>query len=151
MFSFIVKNFGFLKSVPLLAYIFDSWLKIYALVRNPELLDWIDEIESELIKWEDVTISIHKYGGTQFNCNGKEIGHLHSNGLLDILYNQKVKAQLLKDGRIQAHHVFKNSGWVSFYLKTYEDKEYAKRLLSISYSSNYLNYIPDNLLLPPTF
>lgn len=134
MFSFIVKNFGFLKSVPLAAYVFDSWLKVYALIRNPELLNWIDEIESEVLKWPGVTISMHKYGGIQFNFKGKEIGHLHSNGLLDILYSQKVKTRLLKDGRIQAHHVFKNSGWISFYINNSDDKKYAKKLLSISYS-----------------
>lgn len=135
IFSFIVKHFSFLKSIPLLPHLFDSCLKIWAFVFKSELLDWIDEIEAEVLKWEGTSISMHKYGGMQFNCNGKEIGHLHSNGLLDILYSRNIKHQLLAAGRIEPHHVFKDSGWISFYLQSSEDKTYAQKLLLISYSS----------------
>jgi hypothetical protein len=133
IFSFIVKNFGFLKTVPLLPYLFDSWLKIWTFVSRAELLDWLDEIEAEVLKWEGTSISMHKYGGMQFNCNGKEIGHLHSNGLLDVLFSRKVKDRLLTDGRIEPHHVFENSGWISFYLESFDDKKYAQNLLFMSY------------------
>jgi hypothetical protein len=108
-------------------------LKMSALVSGSDLPDWIDEIEAEVLKWQGTSISMHRYGGVQFNCMGKEMGHLHSNGLLDVLYSQKIKAKLLTDARIEHHHIFKNSGWISFYLKSFDDMKYAQRLLMISY------------------
>jgi len=93
----------------------------------------MDEIEAEVLSWKGTTTSMHKYGGLQFNCNGREIGHLHSNGLLDVLYNREIKQQLLIQGRIQQHHLFEKSGWVSFYILDYQDKVYASELLELAY------------------
>jgi hypothetical protein len=129
MFGFVIKYLGFLKSVPGLALLFDFWLKIYTLFINPDMLDWIDEIGAEVLKWEDTSLSTHKYGGLQFNYKGKELGHIHSNGLLDMLLSRKIKQQLLKDGRIQDHHSFKNTGWISFYMHNKCDADYAVHLL----------------------
>lgn len=80
LFSFTVKYFGFLKVVPFLPLVFDSLLKLWALVAKPRLLDWSDELEAEILSWENTTVSLHKYGGLQFNFKKHEIGHLHSNG-----------------------------------------------------------------------
>ncbi|TDQ08397.1 hypothetical protein ATK78_2910 [Pedobacter metabolipauper] len=93
----------------------------------------MDEIESDVMSREGASVGLHKYGGLQFNYYGKEIGHLHSNGLLDILFDRKVKQELLLEGKINHHHVFKNSGWISFYIQDAGDMNYAKELLSIAY------------------
>ncbi len=93
----------------------------------------MDVIEAEVSTWENITIHLHKYGGLQFDYGGKEIGHIHSNGLLDMLLNRKLKAELMTDGRIQDHHSFRNSGWISFYMRTEEDKYYAIALLRLGY------------------
>ncbi|WP_233603283.1 luciferase family protein [Pedobacter sp. KBW06] len=133
VFSFVVRHLGFLKDVPLLPHVFDSLLKFRVFLRNPVLLDWLDEIEAEVLQWEGTVVGLHQYGGIQFDHKGKEIGHLHSNGLLDVLYTREMKLLLLKEGRIQPHHVFEKSGWISFYILTKEDKNYAKELLKIAY------------------
>lgn len=133
LFSFVVSDLSFLKHVPLFPLVFDSLLKIRTFVTKPYLLDWFDEIEAEVLRWEETDISLHRYGGLQFNCKGKEIGHLHSNGLLDVLYSKDTKLRLLKEGRIEPHHVFEKSGWISFYIFSNEDKDYAKELLKRAY------------------
>lgn len=138
LFSFVVRHLGFLKIIPLFPHVFDSMLKLFMLVHKSNVLDWLDEIEAEVLSWEGTSTSMHKYGGLQFNCNGKEIAHLHSNGLLDVLYNQKIKQQLLEWGRIEPHHVFEKSGWISFYIVNYHDKAYAKELLQIAYRRTLL-------------
>lgn len=129
MFAFVVKYLGFLKSLPLLPHFFDSLLKLRSLISKPRLLDWLDEIESEVLSWKGTSSSLHKYGGQQFNFQGREIGHLHSNGLLDIRYSKKLKAERMTEGRISPHHVFPQSGWISFFIKTADDKNYALSLL----------------------
>ncbi|MGZ3765062.1 MAG: luciferase domain-containing protein [Mucilaginibacter sp.] len=127
------RYLGFLKAVPGLGMAFDGWLKIWALATNPQLLDWMDEIEAEVLTWPHTTCGMHKYGGLQFNCRGREIGHIHSNGLLDMLLNQHIKALLIGEGRIADHHSFKNSGWISFYMHTDADKAYAIKLLRLGH------------------
>jgi hypothetical protein len=136
MFTFVVKYLGFLKSVPLLAHVFDSQLKLWVLVSNPRLSGYLDNIEVEVSGWKGISVGVHKYGGIQFNYNGKEIGHIHSNGLLDVLFNRKIKCQLMNEGLINNHHIFSNSGWISFYIKTKEDGVYAKELLRMAYLKN---------------
>jgi hypothetical protein len=133
MFKFIVKYLGFLKSAPLLAYLFDSQFKLWLLFTNIELLDCLDDIEAEVLSWKGTSVSLHKYGGIQFNCKGKEIGHIHSNGILDIRFSRKIKQQLMKAGRISDHHVFTNSGWISFYVLKKADVAYANQLLKMAY------------------
>jgi hypothetical protein len=133
MFAFVVKRLGFLKSIPLLAILFDSLLKLWMLFTKPNVLDWMDELEETVLKWPDTTSSLHRYGGTQFNRRGKEFAHLHSNGLLDILLSKEIKNTLKAEGRISDHHVFENSGWVSFLINTEDDVSYSKTLLKLSY------------------
>jgi hypothetical protein len=135
MFTFIVRNFGFLKHVPLLPHIFDSLLKLRTFVYKRHLLDVFDSIEDEVLSWEGATVSTHKYGGLQFNILKREIGHLHSNGLLDVVYSRKVKTMLIKEGRVNHHHLFEKSGWISFYIASAEDESYAVKLLKLSYST----------------
>lgn len=133
MFSFVIKYLGFLKSVPVLGWAFDGWLKLWVLITKPVILDWMDDIEAEVLAWKHTTTCIHKYGGLQFNCYGVEIGHIHSNGLLDMLLSKKVKQSLMMEGRITDHHSFKDTGWISFYMQTADDKEYALKLLRIGH------------------
>ena len=156
MFSFVTRYLGFLKSVPTLGLAFDGWLKLWALVTKPAVLDWMDEIEAEVLQWPDTTSVIHKYGGMQFNYKGKEIGHIHSNGLLDMLLNRSVKQTLIQEGRITDHHAFKNTGWISFYMNNADDKEYAIKLLQTGYdrltakhSTHYAKPPAYNAILPP--
>ena len=133
MFRFIVKYLGFLKHIPYVALLFDCMLRLWLLLTKPEILDCLDEIEAEIKTWPRTTTSLHKYGGMQFNCNGKEIGHIHSNGILDICFSRKIKQQLMAEGRISDHHVFANSGWISFYIMQPEDGLYAAQILRMAY------------------
>ena len=134
MFNFIVKYFGFLKHVPFFPHLFEAWLKIFVLISNKKILDYVDEVENEVLSWKNTSIHIHKFGGIQFNLNKKELGHIHGNGLLDILFSKMTKSQLLKEGKVGDHHTFKNSGWTTFKIKTEEDKKSAIELLKQAYS-----------------
>lgn len=135
MFRFIVHRLNFLKAIPLFALIYDSCLKIGILLTAPEKLSWFDEIENEVLSWEGTNVSLHQFGGTQFNYGQKEIGHLHSNGLLDILFNKQVKQELLASGKAEVHHIFEKSGWISFYISTENDLANAKFLLKKAYQN----------------
>jgi hypothetical protein len=134
MFNLIVKYFGFLKFIPGLALVFDALLNLWTLIANPKLLGYIDDIEKQVLEWDNTNSTIHKYGGLQLNLKKRELGHIHSNGILDILLSRKLKEELMQqDSRIKKHHSFIYSGWISFYIKDAIDKEFAIELLALAY------------------
>lgn len=133
MLEFIIKYFNVLKHVPLLPQIVDGFVKLNTFLFNKEILKYTDEIEKNVLSWEGTSLKLHKYGGIQFDVKNKEIGHIHSNGLLDILFKREIKMQLIKEGKVQDHHSFSKSGWISFYIKNENDKKYALELLEYSY------------------
>jgi hypothetical protein len=133
LFNFTVKNFGFLKFVPLAPLVFDAWLKLWTLITNAEVLDAMEAIEADVLTWAGASVGLHKYGGVQFNYNGRELGHIHGNGLLDMRFSRSVKNELLTENRITHHHIFINSGWISFYIRNEDDAGYAVKLLNLAY------------------
>lgn len=133
MFNFIVKHFGFLKAVPLAAQLFDSQLRLWELLTLSPVLKCIDDIECEVLRWPGVYKSLHKYGGLQFNFDGRELGHIHSNGLLDIRFSRKIKEKLLTEGRVTEHHIFKKSGWITFNIRNQHDAMYGQELLKMAF------------------
>jgi len=50
-----------------------------------------------------------------------------------MLLSRKIKLELMDEGRIQDHHSFKNTGWISFYMYTGADTEYALELLKLAH------------------
>lgn len=133
LFTLTVKRLGFLKEIPLAPLVFDIGLRLWLMITRSEILHQIETLEMEVAAWPGISIGLHKYGGLQFNYQGKEIGHVHSNGLLDIRFSRVVKAKLLLDSRVTDHHIFTNSGWISFYIRNADDKEYALSLLNLAY------------------
>jgi hypothetical protein len=133
MFNLIVRRLGFLKHIPFAAIGFDAVLRCWTTLFKREISRSLDEIENEVLKWEGVTMVMHKYGGAQYNVEKKEIGHVHGNGLLDVLLSVKQKEALVREGKAEEHHVFKNSGWISFYIRSAADKQNALDLLRMSW------------------
>jgi hypothetical protein len=129
----VVKRLGFLKHLTFAALIFDAGLRLWMLVTASNILTCIDTLETEVGGWPGVNIGLHKYGGLQFNYHKTELGHVHSNGLLDIRFSRAIKAQLLADNRVTDHHVFTNSGWISFHIRNDDDMQYGISLLEIAY------------------
>jgi hypothetical protein len=93
-----------------------------------------DFIAGQVLAWPGVTRHPHRFGGIEFRCEGKEIGHLHGDRLLDIPFPKTVRDELVGSGRAEPHHRFPDSGWVSFWLKSGEDANKAVELLRLKYN-----------------
>ena len=132
MFDLTVRYLGFLKHITLFAWLFDTMLMIWNLTFNRSLARSIEELEAMVASWEGVWVSLHKYGGRQFNYCDKEIGHVHSNGILDIRLSRSLKEAFITSGLAKEHHLFKNSGWISFYIRSKGDLVKAVKLLQTS-------------------
>ena len=55
----------------------------------------IEIIEKEILNWPYVTAEPHRFGGTEFRLDKREMGHIHSEGLADIPFPMKIRDDLL--------------------------------------------------------
>jgi hypothetical protein len=133
MFRFIVNYLKIFKHIPFFALWLDAAMMITNMIFRPEVILSIEKIEDEVSAWKGVTLTLHKFGGLQFNYGKTELGHIHSNGILDVLFSRQLKHSLIKDGLAEDHHVFKQSGWTSFYIRSSHDIDKALYLLALSY------------------
>lgn len=75
----------------------------------------------------------HRFGGVEFQIEGREVGHIHRNGLVDIPFHKKIKAQLLAEGKADDHHILPEAGWISFHVRHNDDIAHAVWLLKLAY------------------
>ena len=83
--------------------------------------------------WERVTIAPHRFGGVEFQVGNREIGHLHGNYQADIPFSAQLRKELVASGRVSLHHLYPNSGWVSFYIRSADDVPALIELLKLNY------------------
>jgi hypothetical protein len=92
-----------------------------------------EEIQERVLQWQDVTARPHRFGGIEFRLGKRELGHLHGNSLLDVPFPRSVRNELVASGQAEHHHIFPDSGWVSFRIRSSDDVERAVDLLHRSY------------------
>jgi hypothetical protein len=80
-----------------------------------------------------VTASPHRFGGTEYRLDRREIGHVHGDSLVDIPFTKKIREELVGAGRAERHHILPDSGWVSVFLREPGDVDRAIELLRYSY------------------
>lgn len=103
-----------------------------------------EAIESTVTTWEGITAAPHQFNAREYmlrvGTRTIEVGHLHGNTLLDILFSVKVRAALLNEGKTDVHHFIPDSGWTSFSIRSQADYEQALWLLRLSYLEKLERY-----------
>ena len=92
-----------------------------------------DAIAHEVASWPGVTAGKHRFGGTEFRLGHRELGHLHGSGLADLPFPLLVRNDLVESGRAQAHHIFPESGWVTFIIHDAADIARVVGLFRLNY------------------
>ncbi|MWG33345.1 luciferase domain-containing protein [Halomarina oriensis] len=82
--------------------------------------------------WPGVSVAPHRFGGREFTVGGREFGHVHGERHVDLPLTRRVRDVLVVEGTTDAHHLFPDSGWVSYYLDEGSERG-ALRLLRLSY------------------
>jgi Ni,Fe-hydrogenase I large subunit len=93
----------------------------------------VQTIIEQVQAWQGVETAPHRFGGVEFNLGKVEVGHIHSNGMVDIPFTRKLREQLVAQGEAQPHHLLAESGWITFHLRTPQDVAQALRLYRLSY------------------
>lgn len=89
--------------------------------------------QDEVTAWEGITVAAHRFGGVEFNLGNVEIGHVHSNGMVDIPLTRKIREALVADGAAERHHILPETGWISYYIRREQDLSGAVALMKLSY------------------
>jgi hypothetical protein len=118
-----------LARIPGAPQIFDAILLSATGLFNPARLRAISAIESTVRDWPGMRVGVHRLGGMGFFFRGKESSHIHGNGLLDCLVGRANRDRLVESGRALPHHVFPQSGWISFWVRDENDIEPALELI----------------------
>lgn len=70
-------------------------------------------VRRELLTHPDVTEAAHRFGGVVFHLGGRELGHLHGETVADLPLPPPLRDELLAGGRVSAHEIASDPGWVS--------------------------------------
>ena len=118
MFRFIVRHLRWLARVPGLPQLFDTALLVWTRLAQPARLAAMQEIETRALALPGVRLRVHRLGGIEFARGRRELGHLHGNGLLDLFVGREQRDALVASQRAEPHHVFTESGWISFWVRS---------------------------------
>jgi hypothetical protein len=121
-----------LARIPGAPHFFDAMLIGATGLFWPKRLRAISAIESTVGRWPGMQVGAHRFGGIGFFYRGRESSHIHGNGLLDCFVGRANRDRLVAQGEAVPHHVFPNSGWISFWVEGEKDVETALRLIRIA-------------------
>ena len=132
MFKFVVGKLRCLARIPGLPQLFDAGLMIATMLFDRPRLRAMELFESAICRKYAIQRRPHRFGGVGFFVGTTEIGHLHGNGLLDLFVGRSFRTDQVRRGRALPHHVFPESGWVSFWLRSPADIAQALDLFEIA-------------------
>ena len=110
---------------------------------NPTINGFIRQLEARLLGLPGTIAATHRMGGRKFRLGKKEIGHLHWDGDLDILFTKAIGDQLMQARLLEVHKLVPASGWTTFRGAAPEDTERAWQLLLFSYLQKAKKYEPE--------
>jgi len=90
-------------------------------------------VEREVSSWRGVEVRPHRFGGVEFRARGHEIGHLHGSRMADLPFPVRMRKKLVAEGKAEPHHLFPQTGWVSYYPRGPEDAPAVVELFRLSY------------------
>jgi hypothetical protein len=98
----------------------------------------IDKISAQVGTWEGITSARHRFGGTEFLLEGREIGHVHNFGLVDIGYSRPIRDYLVSENLAEPHHIYPDSALTSFNVNVENDVVHALWLFRLSFLRHYI-------------
>ena len=99
-------------------------------------------IVREVSAWPGVTTGPHRFGGVELRFGRHELGHLHGNRLADLPFPLLVREQLVAEGKAEPHHVYPESGWVSYFIRDETDIARVVELFRLNYERPWVERPP---------
>lgn len=93
----------------------------------------VKALEDVVSAWSRISVHPHRFGGREFRFGSAEVGHVHTNGIVDIPFTRPVHDLLLDEGLAEQHRWVPNSGWITFHIRGDQDIAHALWLMRLSY------------------
>lgn len=93
----------------------------------------MDRIIEEVAAWPHVNTSEHRFEGREFTLGPREVGHVHRWGIVDVPFTDRLREELVEQGKMDEHHVVPESGWTTHYVEDEADVDECVWLLRLSY------------------
>jgi luciferase-like monooxygenase len=97
------------------------------------LMKYAKAFEDVVSTWSPISVHPHRFGGREFLFGDAEVGHVHTNGIVDIPFTRPVHDLLLAEGLAEQHRWVPNSGWITFRIRSEQDITHALWLMRLSY------------------
>ena len=94
---------------------------------------YVKMVEDVVSAWSRISVHPHRFGGREFLFGAAEVGHVHTNGIVDIPFTRPVHDALLAEGLAEQHRWVPNSGWITFHMHGERDVAHALWLMRLSY------------------
>lgn len=101
-------------------------------ITNPHIQNLVQELERVALTWTGVSSRNHPMGGKAFTLHGREIGHIHWTGDLDIILGRQLTTQLVRLALARPHKIVSEVA-ITFPLQNTEHLPTAVSLLRFSY------------------
>jgi hypothetical protein len=83
--------------------------------------------------WPGVETAPHRYSATEFRLFGREFGHVHRGGVLDVNFPKRIRDHLVESGRARTHRYAPDTGWTTYDLQNAADLDGGLWLLRLAY------------------
>ncbi|WP_396200536.1 luciferase family protein [Gemmatimonas sp.] len=94
----------------------------------------LGQLVADIVKtWDGVNVRPYRCGGVEFRFDHREIGHVHVNGVADLLMPVRLRRDLVAAGRAEPHRTQPHSGWISFRMRSEHDLPAAVELFRLNY------------------
>jgi hypothetical protein len=84
--------------------------------------------------WPGVETAPHRFSATEFRLFGREFGHVHRGGVLDVNFPKRVRDHLIESKRAETHRFAPDTGWTTYELRTLDDLDGGLWLLRLAYT-----------------
>lgn len=103
----------------------------------------LKRLEEQVSLWPGISIHPHRFGGREFCIGSSEVGHIHTDGTVDIPFPRALRDELMATGLAERHRWVPDSGWVTFVVRDERDLQHALWLMRLSYLRYVLKAVPD--------
>ena len=91
------------------------------------------QVEAAAAEWPGIPVRDHRFGGREFRLGTREVGHLHGDRQADIAYPRPVRDAVVGADLAGPHHLFPDSGWITYRVDGPTSADRVVDLLRLSY------------------
>ena len=112
--GFLARHFFWVPRVmPWAPQIFDGLLMLFSLLITPRRFIVQERLWNQILDIPGVSETSHRFGGREAVLQGRELCHIHGNGVLDFILPNGIQVPEALASHIHPHHVYPDSRWLT--------------------------------------